>query len=194
MRAQVHIIRRWERKPLPALLPMALALLLTACAAGSTLLPPPGLGTRIIEGVPFFAQQDYQCGPSVLASLLGHLGDALQPEEIGATIFREDMRGTLTLDMGLYPRQRGHESSFGPGSPEALVASIDAGRPAGVMINLGFNVVRRLHFMTVIGYTPDAVVAHSADQRATHIPWSTFLAQWDYAGRWMLTVRPGNTP
>lgn len=177
-----------------ALFSTALVFVLAACAAGLSLAPPPGLGTRILNDVPFHAQQDFQCGPSVLASLLGHAGDAVPPERIAAEVFRKDMRGTLTLDMGLYPRQRGHASSFGPGRPETLVAAIDAGRPVGVMVNLGFNVVRRLHFMTVIGYTPEAVVAHDADRRAARIPWDSFLEQWESAGRWMLTVEPEDAP
>ncbi len=173
---------------------LTVLLLLAACAAATAPAPPPGLGARLLDDVPFFPQDDFHCGPSVLASLLGYAGDPVTPEEVAAAVFREDLRGTLTLDMGLYPRTRGHASTFGPGRPGELTAAIDAGRPVGVMVNLGFSAVRRLHFMTIVGYTPRAVIAHSAALRATHIPWETFLARWESAGRWMLTIGPGDAP
>ncbi|NIW44576.1 MAG: hypothetical protein GWN30_07355, partial [Gammaproteobacteria bacterium] len=62
--------------------------------------------------VPFFPQLDYQCGPASLAGVLNYYGDHVGPDEIAEAIYRENIRGTVSLDMVLYVRKRGFASTW----------------------------------------------------------------------------------
>ncbi|WP_147822437.1 C39 family peptidase [Salidesulfovibrio onnuriiensis] len=170
---------------------LGLLCLLAGCAAAKpTVQAPTGIGSNMVANVPFHPQEDHQCGPSSLAMVLNHAGDNVTPEEIAQSIFRKNIRGTVSLDMALYPRNRGFNSRFGKGDPQGLVQAVDANKPAVVMVNQGFAMARKLHYMVVTGYTPDFVVVNSGRERNKRIAWDEFLTQWRDTGFWMLTVQP----
>lgn len=171
---------------------VVLVILMAGCTAATKKAswPTPGLGSNMIGTVPFYAQEAYQCGPASLAMVLNHAGDRVSPATIADSVFRKNIRGTVSLDMALYPRNRGFNSRFGAGTPQSLVQNVNDGRPIVVMINQGFSMVRKLHYMVIIGYSPEGIVAHTGTERAKRIPWSEFLPQWEETGRWMLVVLP----
>ncbi|MDP2849384.1 MAG: C39 family peptidase [Humidesulfovibrio sp.] len=181
-----------------AFLPL-LALCLALCSglwgcarlpAGFT--PPPGQGQ--IQNVPFHAQEDHQCGPASLAMVLNHLGDAATPEEISRAIYRESLRGTLSLDLALYPRGRGFATRFFRGAPQDVADAVDAGIPLLVMVDEGFGGIHVLHYMVVTGYDPQGVLVNSGRRQGVRLSWAEFLSAWDGADRWALLLTPGKTP
>ena len=165
----------------------ALALLLAACAALPPGFVPPAAGNAV-PGVPFHAQEDYQCGPASLAGVLNFLGDPATPEEIAAAVYRPDLRGSVSLDLALYPRGRGLASRFFRGAPADLLAAVDAGRPLVLMLDQGLAGVKYLHFAVLTGYRPEGVVLNSGRVRGRLVPWAAFLAQWAGADHWALEV------
>ena len=173
-----------------AVLSWAIALLLAACAS----LPPgfvPPAGGGQVEGVPFHAQEDHQCGPASLAGVLGFLGDPATPEEIAAAVFRPGLRGSVSLDLALYPRSRGLASRFFRGAPADLLAAVDAGRPLVLMLDQGLGPIHSFHFVVLTGYRPEGVVLNSGRSRGLLAPWASFLASWAGADNWALeVVRP----
>ena len=163
-----------------------LAFLFFGCAA-----PPVGSrpeSGRVLEKVPFFPQEAYQCGPASLASVLNYWGLRTTPQEIAEEIFSRGARGTLNLDMVLYVQRKGLKAKQDRGSPETLKRNIDAGRPVIVLVDLGFWVVRQGHFMVVIGYAEDGVMVHSGREKRKFIPWSPFLKSWEKTKFWTLVV------
>lgn len=175
---------------------LAVALAATGCVRGpGTLAPDPTrpAAERIIPAVPFFAQEQYQCGPASLAGVLRHLGqDGPQatPDGIAETIFRPGMHGTLSLDLALYPRTLGLASRWYDGSVADLMAAVDSGQPRIVMVDHGYGLVSTYHFMVVVGYAPDAVIVNSDRTPLQRLPWASFLRTWDRTDRWTLEVRP----
>lgn len=151
--------------------------------------PPPGQGR--VEGVPFHAQEDLQCGPASLAMVLNHLGDPVTPEEISRALFRKDLRGVVSLDLALYPRGRGFATRFFRGSEKDIAAAVDAGRPLLVMVDEGFGGIHVLHFMVVTGYDHQGVLVNSGRSQGQRLGWGEFLSAWDGADRWALLVTPG---
>lgn len=186
--------KRLSGPPSGAVLAFLLAALLAAACAplpqGFT--PPPGQGQ--VRGVPFHAQEDHQCGPASLAMVLNHLGDPATPEDISRAIYRQDLRGTLSLDLALYPRGRGHGSSFRRGAPQDLADAVNAGLPPLVMVNEGFGGIRVMHFMVITGYDGQGVTANSGRRQGLRLSWREFLSAWDGADRWLLLVTPGTAP
>jgi len=173
------------------LLALALALvLLGGCATLPTgFVPPPGQGH--VEGVPFHAQEDLQCGPASLAMVLNHLGDPVTPEEISRALFRKDLRGVVSLDLALYPRGRGFATRFFRGSEKDVAAAVDAGLPLLVMMDEGFGGIHVLHFMVITGYDTQGVLVNSGRSQGLRLGWGEFLSAWAGADRWTLLVTPG---
>lgn len=167
-------------------------LLLTAGCIRGPVLPRPDAyrpaTSHVITGLPFFPQETYQCGPASLAAVLTKLGHPTTPEIIADSIFRRDLHGTLSLDLALYPRTIGMQSRFYEGSVTDLKTAVDDGIPLVAMIDHGIGPISSYHFMVIAGYTPDAVIVNSDRTAGQHLPWDSFLRDWDRAGRWTLRV------
>jgi len=171
---------------------LLLALSFAGCAGSlPAAFSPPGGGARLAN-VPFFPQLDFQCGPASLAGVLNYYGKRITPEEIAQAIFRENIRGTVTLDMVLYAREQGLSAIWFSGSVDEIVEAINNGSPLIVMVDYGFSVVSHNHYMVVVGYDPKGIVANSGTSRETHILWSDFLPIWERAKRWTLRIEPKN--
>ena len=130
-------------------------LVVSGCARGSA---RPVLGQKetdehadIIRGLPFYPQEDYQCGPASLASVLNYWGGAVTPGDVAEDIYSRSARGTLNIDMALYAEARGLDASFYSGGLPDVKSKIEAGYPLIVLVDLGFSFYQVNHFMVVVG-------------------------------------------
>jgi ABC-type bacteriocin/lantibiotic exporter with double-glycine peptidase domain len=187
-----------ERK-FPAIVTFTLAMtlfilyvsLLSGCSRGAKelYLARPSQ-TVLIKDVPFFPQLDYQCGPASLAGVLNYYGDTVTPDEIAEAIYRQKIRGTVSLDMVLYARQRGFDSKWYEGNTDDIVRAVDSGSPLVVMIDLGFSLARAYHYMVVTGYSSQGVIANTGITSQKLICWERFISQWEKTHNWTLLVTP----
>ena len=146
--------------------------------------------TVIIEDVPFFSQVDYQCGPASLAGVLSYYGEIVSPDEIAESIYRQNIRGTVSLDMVLYARQRGFASKWYKGSTDEILRAVDSSNPIIVMIDLGFSVARAYHYMVITGYSFTGVIANTGTTPQKLISWERFMSQWEKTKNWTLLITP----
>ena len=167
--------------------------LLTSCAGLTTGEVNPAQvphERKVITGVPFFAQDDYQCGPACLAGVLNFLGEKTSPEAVAGKIFREGIRGTTTLDMALYPRTIGYDSRWYSGSIADLRRAVDSGQPRIVFVDYGIGPVSAFHFMVVVGYSPEGAIVNSGGDEHKVIAWPSFMGPWEKTGYWTLEIMP----
>lgn len=176
-----------------AVLSCLFCLWLSACAARLPSGFSPPQGRSVVAGVPFHAQEDHQCGPAALAMVLNHHGDMATPEDIAQAIFRKDLRGTVSLDLALYPRGRGFATRFFRGTAAEIVTAVDTGKPLVVMVDEGLGGIHVFHYMVVVGYEPEGVLVNSGRRRGQRIPWREFLSGWSGAESWTLLVEPKET-
>ncbi len=188
--------RREERNRLFLLVFAVLLMMVAAgCAEKKFAFLQPGLekGGHYISGVPFFKQEESSCGPAALASVASYWGRNVSLEHIIAKVYLPQLRGTLPMDMENFFREEGFQTSSSSGNLDKLKEQVRKNVPVICLIDLGFSVYRRPHYVTVVGFDDvDAVIiAHDGQQANRVIEYDKFLKEWDRAGNWMLVARPG---
>lgn len=147
---------------------------------------------RVLEGVPFYPQERYQCGPASLASVLNYWGVKVSPEEIASDIYSKTAKGTLDIDMLSYVAGKGLDADISAGGMEYIIRSIDEGYPLIVLVDYGFWVYQQGHFMVVVGYDSNGIIVNSGSERLKHIPSGDFLKVWEKTNFWTLSVKRKN--
>lgn len=143
-----------------------------------------------VENVHFYPQLAYQCGPASLAGVLNFYGKDVTPDQIAREIFRPSIGGTVTLDMVLYVRKKGLSARWYNGSTKDIQRAVDAGVPLIVMVDVGFANISKYHYMVVIGYGPEGIIASTGEEQKKEIKWKQFLSRWDRTKRWTLRIEP----
>ncbi|MDA8387883.1 MAG: C39 family peptidase [Nitrospiraceae bacterium] len=172
------------------------AALLSSCAPLSSHpagreIPPRAVNTeRVLENVPFYPQKATECGPVSLAEVMNYYGAKTTPARIARRIWSRTARGTLDIDMSLYPARAGFRAGRYRGSIEDIEGNIDHGRPLVVFVDYGFWVYRHGHFMVVVGYDGNGVIVHTGRTPFMHVPWDEFLGPWKKTGYWTLLITP----
>ncbi len=145
---------------------------------------------RIIENVPFYPQEEYQCGPASLAGVLNYWGFNIPPAEIAAEIYSPKARGTLDLDMVLFAEKKGLKASQYRGSLEDLKRNIDSNQPLVVLVDEGFWVYQKDHYMVVVGYEEEGLIVNSGKERHQLLSLGRFLRSWERTNFWTLRITP----
>jgi hypothetical protein len=178
------------------------AALLAGCAAPqiSGLLErrPPDLPARVeIAQTPFFPQEEYQCGPASLATVLQHAGQAASPESLRPQLYVPGRQGSLQAEMLAGARRHGLLAYPPAPNVEALLRETAAGTPAVVLQNLALDWAPLWHYAVAIGYDLEAreIVLRSGVTRRLAMSLDTFERTWARGGYWaMLALPPDRLP
>lgn len=144
----------------------------------------------MIENVPFYPQETFQCGPASLAGVLNYWDVRVTPEEIAKDIYSPSAGGTLNLDMILYPEKKRMKAKHYEGSMEDIKTKIDSGYPIIVLVDLGLLVYQQNHFMVVVGYDENVIIANSGKEPLKPIPTKRFMKTWKRTNCWTLWIAP----
>jgi predicted double-glycine peptidase len=146
--------------------------------------------SHIIENVPFYPQTSYQCGPASLAGVLNYWGVMVSPDEIAGEIYSASARGTLDIDMVLYAQKKGLLATQYEGNFEDIKKNVASGHPLIVLVDYGFSLVQKNHFMVIIGYNDHDVIVNSGKDSNKFIPEKDFLKSWERTKFWTLLIKP----
>jgi len=172
------------------------AVLLGGCAGTPRWSAEPGIGTlpgrAEIVGVPHFPQQQDQCGPAALATVLGYRGIEVTPEQLRSLIYLPEKGGTLRVE--LVARARRYGMLAYPLAPRMtdLLTELQAGNPVLVMQNLGLDWWPRWHFAVAIGYDLEqgSLLLRSGPDARYEMPLELFDKTWWRADRWAVVISP----
>jgi tetratricopeptide (TPR) repeat protein len=183
-------------------LALAAALLLAGCATpqATALLasPPASLPPRVeLDAVPFYPQEDYQCGPAALATALGHAGLAVTPEALVPQVYLPARKGSLQAEMLAAARRQGLAAYQLSPQLEDVLREVAAGTPVIVLQNLGFGFRPVWHYAVVVGYdlSSEEIILRSGTTRRLTLAVSAFERSWAGGRHWaMLTLPPDRLP
>ena len=141
-----------------------------------------------IEGVPFIRQDSQFCGPASLAAVMTFHGSPVDQKTIGAAVYSDKLQGALITDLERYARQKGFETKSGRGTVEELKAEMDRKRPVIVLVDLGFWVVSKPHYLVVFGYDGEGFTAHDGYTPRNRYPYGRFSEIWGKMGNVYLVL------
>ena len=159
---------------------------------------PQGLPPKVeLENVPFFAQNDFMCGPASLAMVMNAAGKQVSMESLEPQVYLPGRKGSLQAEMLGATRRAGLVAYALEPRMEALMRELAAGRPAIVLLNLSFRIAPIWHYAVVVGYDTDREKFILRSGRKPRDEWGyPFLEYlWKDSGYWaMLALPPGVLP
>jgi tetratricopeptide (TPR) repeat protein len=195
-------VQRIARAPAAAGVLILAAALLGGCAAPqvSALIerPPESLPPRAeLTETPFFAQEQYQCGPASLATALTHAGVATTPEALKSEVYVPAREGSLQSEMLAATRRKGYVAYRIEPKLEALLREVASGTPVIVLQNNSLPIAPLWHYAVAIGYDlpSQEVVLRSGVTERLVLSMSTFERTWARSEYWaMVAVPPQRVP
>jgi len=184
-----------------AALPTAALLVgLAGCAASPPLAQGlPATLPRALElrDTPFYPQEDYQCGPAALATVLRTSGVIVEPAELVPQVFLPGRHGSLQAELVSAARRHGRLAYLLPATGDALLSELAEGRPILLLQNLRLESFPSWHYAVLVGYDANRNVAvlRSGRRERLEMRWQSFARSWHRAGRWAMTaLAPGVIP
>ncbi|MEP1214429.1 MAG: PA2778 family cysteine peptidase [Marinobacter sp.] len=178
---------------------VALATILAGCANRpqwpdtDTLNQATGVDQRrVLEHVPFYAQERYQCGPASLAMMLNSQGLNTHPDVLKELVYLPGRKGSLKVELVAAARAHGLLVYPLDGSLASLLEEVAAGNPVLVMQNLRFGWWPQWHFAVVIGYDAEErnIVLHTDTREHHEESLEVFTATWNRAENWAAVMLP----
>lgn len=160
--------------------------------------PPPDLPNRVeLDDVPFFPQDDYQCGPASLAMVLDAAGADVSPESLTPQVYLPARRGSLQVEMIAAARRHGMIAYQLAPQLHDVLREVAAGTPVVVLQNYGIRWYPVWHYAVVVAYdvSEAKVILRSGMKRRLAMPFGVFEYLWKDGDRWaMLAVPPQRLP
>jgi ABC-type bacteriocin/lantibiotic exporter with double-glycine peptidase domain len=145
-----------------------------------------------IDGVPFYRQTSYACGPAALAGVFAYWRHPVDLDQLTKRIVLVQLQGTLPMDMERAAKEAGFRTTTAHGDRVLLLASLKRNVPVICLLDLGFGPLQQPHYATVIGYDDGnrLFIMHDGIERDRTMPYGQFEKAWARAGKWMLLVEP----
>ena len=153
---------------------------------------PAGIPEKVeLTETPFFSQQEYQCGPAALATVLNVAGVKVTDKDLVPEVYLPDRKGSLQVEMLAAPRRHGLVSYQLAPKFEDLLREIAAGNPVIVLQNLGMF-SSGWHYAVAIGYdySLGSLVMRSGTLERDVLPFAAHEVVWMRSGYWAMVVMP----
>ena len=150
-----------------------------------------------LRDIPFFPQQEYQCGPAALATILAATGIPISPQDLTGKVYLPGRHGSLQLELIAASRRYGRLPYVLDGELSAILSELAAGRPVLVLQNLGLASYPIWHYAVVVGFdaSDNIIILRSGDRNRFIMSTHKFMRSWELADYWALVVlRPGEAP
>lgn len=156
---------------------------------------PAGVPRQVeLAQVPFFPQDEYQCGPAALAMAMKATGAQVLPEDLVNEVWLPARKGSLQLEMLAAPRRHGLVSLRLAPTYADLLREVAAGHPVVVLQDVGMMspLFPEWHYAVVNGFDYDSgtVYLRSGLKFRQEMPFSYFERTWLAGKYWAMVVLP----
>ncbi|MBI5556313.1 MAG: PA2778 family cysteine peptidase [Deltaproteobacteria bacterium] len=178
---------------------VVLLLALSGCAMPSrTAQPwPENAPDRVLlADVPFFPQEEYQCGPAALAMALGWSGIQAGPADLAGEVYTPSRQGSLQSSLIAAARRHGRVA-YPIAGLDHLHAELSANHPVIVLVNRGLSWFPKWHYAVAVGYDGPAeeIILHSGKVQNDRLSLRVFNNIWARGEYWgLLVLPPGELP
>ena len=145
-----------------------------------------------INDVPFYAQEEYQCGPAALAMLLDWSGVSVTPQELVPLVYVPERQGSFQLEMVAATRFYNRIPYTLKPDFQSLIDELEAGHPVLVFQNLGLDWIPRWHYAVVYGIdlANNEIILHSGTVERHVLALDTFERTWQRTDKWAMVLMP----
>ncbi len=148
--------------------------------------PPPPADSAL--AVPFLPQSELLCGGAAVAMVERWWGRRGVYAEDFASLVRPALGGIRTGDLVDAARDRGWQTETVEGDATEFRRRLEQGVPVIALLKVGAG---RFHYFVVLRWSAGRVILHDpARGPFRSMPEERFLAAWNGADRWAMTLRP----
>ena len=153
---------------------------------------PAGVERTVeLKTVPFFPQEEYQCGPAALATVLSYSGVPITPEPLVSQVFLPSRKGSLQIEMLAAPRHYGRVSYQLAPRYGDMLSEVAAGNPVIVLKDVG-PMFKQWNYAVINGfdYPSGTLYLRSGTKARQEMPFTAFEREWMKSGYWAMVVTP----
>ncbi len=174
--------------------------LLTGCASFRQIEMPPlpeNLpASHELTAVPFFPQEEYQCGPAALAMAISWSGLPARPEDLAEEVYTPSRKGSLQVAIIATARRHGR-LAYEISDLESLFPEIAASYPVIILQNLSISWFPVWHYAVVVGYdtAQEHIILRSGTTSRKVMPFGVFEKTWARSNYWgIIILQPTQLP
>ena len=145
-----------------------------------------------LKEVPFFAQEEYQCGPAAIAMAMNAAGASVTPEQMVEQVYLPARKGSLQIEMLVAPRRHGFITYELAPQMKDVLREVAAGTPVIVLENYRYRWWPLWHYAVIIGYDLEEgeIIRHSRTKQRQTMPFPVFEYVWVDDNYWAMVVVP----
>jgi hypothetical protein len=145
-----------------------------------------------LTSVPFFPQEEYQCGPAALATVLAWSGIRVTPSDLAPQVYIPERQGSLQLELIGAARRHGRIPYVLQPQLESLMAEVASDNPVVILQNLSLPWYPVWHYAVVVGFDlkSDRLILRSGREQRHEVPFKVFERTWRRSQYWSMVVLP----
>lgn len=121
---------------------------------------------------------------------MSYYGTEIDQRDIADSVYCEGLKGSLFSDLENFAVQKGFQTRLAQGAINDLKTLIAKGSPVIVLVDLGFWVVSRPHYLVVTDFIGNDVVAHTGYEPSKRFSQEDFMRIWKRKGSVYLVLSP----